>query len=81
MADMVTALEARGLLERHRDPADRRRLVMALTKDGRALLRRYRGAVTALESQMLTGLSDRDVATLRRSVLTCRANLAEHPSH
>jgi DNA-binding MarR family transcriptional regulator len=44
MADMVAALEERGLIERHRDAADRRRLVLALTEDGRALLRRYREA-------------------------------------
>ena len=31
MADMVTALLDRGLIERHRDPGDRRRLVIALT--------------------------------------------------
>ena len=31
MADMITTLEGRGLIERHRDRADRRRLVVALT--------------------------------------------------
>ena len=34
MADMVTTLLNRGLIERHRDPADRRRLVIALTPAG-----------------------------------------------
>ena len=38
MADMITALEDRKLIERHRDRTDRRRLVVALTNDGRALL-------------------------------------------
>ncbi len=38
MADMVTALLNRGLIERHRDPADRRRLVIALTRAGERLL-------------------------------------------
>jgi DNA-binding MarR family transcriptional regulator len=37
MADMVTALRARGLIERHRDAADRRRLVLALTDKGQEL--------------------------------------------
>jgi DNA-binding MarR family transcriptional regulator len=79
MADMVTALEERGLIERHRDAADRRRLVLALTSDGRALLRRYRGKVAALEQQMLAGLTDAQVSELRHSLRACRANLAEDP--
>jgi DNA-binding MarR family transcriptional regulator len=81
MADMVTALEKRGLVERHRDAVDRRRLVLALTKDGRALLRRYRGKVSALEERMLSGLTPSQVADLRRSLGMCRAVLAEHPPH
>src|SRR5690348_14810114 len=40
MADMVTALEERGLIERHRDRTDRRRLVVALTGDARSALLR-----------------------------------------
>ena len=55
MADMVTALQDRGLIERHRDPDDGRRLVLALTRDGRKLLNRYRGRVAALEERMLSG--------------------------
>jgi DNA-binding MarR family transcriptional regulator len=80
MADMVTALEERSLIERHRDPADRRRLVLALTKEGRALLRRYRGKVAALEQQMLADLTDEQVAELRQSLTACRTNLSALPS-
>ena len=79
MADMVTALEQRGLIARHRDAADRRRLVLALTEDGRALLRRYRPKVGALERQMLAGLTDEQVSELRHSLGVCRANLAGYP--
>ena len=79
MADMVAALEERGLIERHRDAADRRRLVLALTEDGRALLRRYRGKVAALERQMVAGLTGEQVSELRHSLGVCRANLAGHP--
>jgi DNA-binding MarR family transcriptional regulator len=75
MADMVRALEDRGLVERHRDPADRRRLVLALTADGRALLRRYRGAVAELEKRMLAGLTAGEAAELRHGLNACRVSL------
>jgi DNA-binding MarR family transcriptional regulator len=76
MADLIGALEARGLIERHRDRTDRRRLVVALTAEGRALLDRYREKVAALEASMVAGLLPDEVATLRRALNTCRANLA-----
>ena len=76
MADMVTALEERGLIERHRDRTDRRRLVVALTADGLKLLDHYRGEVDALEEQMLAGLTKAQITSLRRNLNTCYANLA-----
>ena len=79
MADMVTALEGRGLIERHRDRADRRRLVVALTAAGQDLLGRYRGPVAVLETRMLAGLTRAEVAGLRRSLHACHANLAGPP--
>jgi DNA-binding MarR family transcriptional regulator len=80
MADMITALEGRGLIERHRDRADRRRLAVALTAAGRELLDRYRDPVRALEARMLAGLSDADIRSLRRSLHACHANLADPPA-
>jgi DNA-binding MarR family transcriptional regulator len=76
MADMVRALEERGLVERHRDAADRRRLVLALTSEGRRLLGRYRGRVTALEERMLRGLGPVEATALRHGLGVCRVNLA-----
>ncbi len=76
MADMITALEGRGLIERHRDRADRRRLVVALTAGGQELLDRYRDRVTALEARMVSGLTEAEVTSLRRALHTCHANLA-----
>src|SRR6516225_11465123 len=73
MADMITALEGRGLIERHRDQADRRRLVVALTAAGRDLLDRYRDPVRALEATMIAGLSGAEVRDLRRSLHVCHA--------
>jgi DNA-binding MarR family transcriptional regulator len=76
MADMITTLEGRGLIERHRDWTDRRRLVVALTSVGRDLLDRYRDQMSALEEQMLAGLTRPQVSSLRRSLHACHANLA-----
>ena len=76
MADMITTLEGRGLIERHRDRTDRRRLVVALTIDGRELLDRYRYQVDALEEQMLAGLTRAQISSLRRNLRACHANLA-----
>lgn len=76
MADMITTLEGRGLIERHRDGTDRRRLVVALTASGRELLDGCRHQVGTLEEHMLAGLTKTQVASLRRSLNACHANLA-----
>lgn len=78
MADMVTALESRGLIERHRDTADRRRLVIVLTTLGQDLVDQYRDQVRAIEADMLVGLSEEEINDLRRSLAACRGNLASH---
>ncbi len=75
MADLVTTLEDRGLIERHRDQADRRRLVVALTAAGRELLELHREQVAALETRMLAGLAAEEVSCLRHGLQACRANL------
>jgi DNA-binding MarR family transcriptional regulator len=72
----VAALEDRGLVGRHRDQADRRRLAIALSPAGHEFLDRYRDPVNALESRMLHGTTKPQVTALRRTLTTCHANLA-----
>lgn len=79
MADMIGALENRGLIERRRDPGDRRRLLVALTPAGRALLDEYRAPVADLERSMVDGFPEGDAADLRRLLRACRSNLAGRP--
>jgi DNA-binding MarR family transcriptional regulator len=80
MADMITALEDRKLIERHRDWTDRRRLVVALTDEGRALLDRCRPEVAALEAAMLSGLSGPQTNALRATLASCYGNLSHASS-
>lgn len=75
-ADMVATLLDRGLVERHRDPADRRRLVMALTDEGQRLLKELRPQVAAIETRMLTLLSRSEAEQLRSSLELCREALS-----
>ncbi len=77
MADMVTALLDRGLVERRRDPADGRRLLLALTATGQRVLDEYRPKVAALEARMLHDLSATEAMELRRVLESCRAALVE----
>lgn len=76
MADMVTSLRSRQLIDRHQDPVDRRRLVLSLTENGRALLEDYRQPVADLETEMLSGLSGDQAANLGQALLSCREALS-----
>ncbi|MFJ9779623.1 MarR family winged helix-turn-helix transcriptional regulator [Amycolatopsis sp. NPDC101161] len=81
MADMVVALERRGLIAREGDPRDRRRRVIGLTGTGQELLDRVRDDVAALEERMVSQLNPRDAARFRAYVVACHAALADRPSH
>ena len=75
IADMIETLQARGLLERHPDARDRRRLLISLTSNGRALLDKYRAVVEDLESSAFADLSADEVVGLRAALQKARAAL------
>lgn len=77
MADMVTALDGRGLIVRDVDPRDRRRRVIRLTPAGELLLDRFRGPVAALEQQMISRLDQEQADQLRHHLLACHTALAD----
>ena len=81
MADMVTALERRGLIVRRRDPDNRRALLISLTCAGHELLAAQDAAMTALEERMLADLSERQRLDLEDYLNRCRAALSDRPSH
>lgn len=56
VAPLVADLCDRGLVERNRHDADRRRYVLRVTRTGAQLLRRTEGAITDAETELLAPL-------------------------
>ncbi|WP_425956711.1 MarR family winged helix-turn-helix transcriptional regulator [Xylanimonas sp. McL0601] len=65
----LSALEARGIVVRHRDQADRRVQRIALTPDGDALFTELRRAATAFDARLRSTLGEGDVDALRTLLL------------
>ena len=66
---LLNALESAGLLERRRDPADRRRHLVVLTTRGRETLKRADHALESVEEEVLGALSPDERATLHQLLL------------
>lgn len=64
----VDRLEKAGLLERTRDTGDRRRVGLALTDAGHALLRRVRARRTTWLAERLRGLDEEELAAVARAI-------------
>jgi DNA-binding MarR family transcriptional regulator len=67
-ADLVRALEQRGLVTRERNIENRRELSIRLTDAGRKLLAEYADDVQALERRMVGDFTERQVDQLRTSL-------------
>lgn len=77
MADLVGALERRGLISRERDTTDRRRVHLTLTPAGERLVAEQAAPVAELESRMVAALTPDQVTAFREALNASRAALAD----
>lgn len=68
LSGYVDRLERAGLIERMRDPHDRRRVGLTLTEDGSRLLKRVRARRTTWLADRLRGLSDDEIAAIEAAI-------------
>ena len=66
---LLNALESAGLLERRRDPSDRRRHIVVLTPAGQKACEKADRALESVEDDVLGGLSRDERATLHSLLL------------
>jgi DNA-binding MarR family transcriptional regulator len=76
MEGVVTALQSAGLIVRHRDPENRRRLVISLTEQGRALLEDCRQDVDRIEAVAFAALTTEQRSRLGEWLSESRRGLA-----
>jgi len=70
----LNTLDARGLITRTRDAANRRIQVVTLTEAGEETFLRLREAAIAFDTRLRTGLTDADLATLSTLLARLAAN-------
>lgn len=76
MEGVVGALKTAGLIERHRDPHNRRRLVISLTAQGHALLEDCRHDIDRIEAAAFAALTMEQRSELSHWLIESRRALA-----
>lgn len=74
---LIDRMEEAGLLERRRDPADRRAWRVHLTERSRQVIDQVRAGLDGMEEEMLTGLSRDERGNLMALLEKVRTNFAD----
>jgi len=69
MTTLLRPLDARKLLARREDAANRRRILLSLTGEARAILRDVRALTPAIEAELIAGTLDADEVSALRGLL------------
>ncbi len=74
---IVDRLEEAGLIERRRDPADRRAWLLHLTDKGEPLVRDLRGLAASMAGEVFDGIDPQAIALVRETLARIRENVAD----
>lgn len=80
LTGVVKTLEARGLILRKGDENDRRLVLLSLTKEGITLMEKLYPVFNTVESQLVSGLSERAIQDLTRILRNLVVTVEERPS-
>lgn len=81
VTSLLDGLERRGLLRRDQHPQDRRKLHVSITPQGRALVDAFLPETVAIQTALLSALSDTQLQTLNdylQTALTTAAHVNPH---
>jgi DNA-binding MarR family transcriptional regulator len=76
VTSLLDTLERRGLVERRPDPTDRRKLLIVITPDGKAVVDQFLPEVVALQTAALASLTEAERRQLGELLATLGASLA-----
>jgi DNA-binding MarR family transcriptional regulator len=77
VTSLLDTLERRGLVERRPDPGDRRKLLVAITDEGLALVDQFLPEVVALQTAVMAPLSEPQRRQLVKLLDAVRGGLGE----